>query len=60
MQCVNILLKRHLITALIAQSRPKLQVATKYALVELTPPKVSDIPAIRQGKLVEICTIFEL
>lgn len=31
-------------------ARPKLQVAAKYALAELTPPKVSDIPAIRQGK----------
>lgn len=32
------------------QARPKLQVAAKYALVELTPPKVSDIPAITSGK----------
>lgn len=33
------------------QARPKLQTATKYALVELTPPKLSDIPAIRSGKI---------
>lgn len=35
---------------LLIQSRPKLQVAAKYALVELTPPKLSDIPAIKSGK----------
>lgn len=33
------------------QARPKLQTVTKYALVELTPPKLSDIPAIRSGKI---------
>ncbi|XP_055298409.1 ATP synthase subunit g, mitochondrial [Sitodiplosis mosellana] len=37
------------INNLIVASRPRLQVAAKYALVELTPPKVSDIPAIRSG-----------
>lgn len=37
-------------SALLVQSKPKLQVATKYALAELTPPKVTDIPAIRSGK----------
>lgn len=35
---------------LLVQARPQLNVAAKYALVELTPPKLSDIPAIRQGK----------
>lgn len=35
---------------LLIQSRPKFQVAAKYALVELTPPKLSDIPAIKSGK----------
>lgn len=35
---------------LLAQARPKLQVAAKYALVELTPPKPTDIPAITSGK----------
>lgn len=33
------------------QAKPKLAVASKYALAELTPPKLSDIPAIRQGKV---------
>lgn len=32
------------------QARPQLQVALKYAKVEMTPPKLSDIPAIRSGK----------
>lgn len=39
------------IADLITASRPKLQVAAKYALVEMTPPKIGDIPAIRQGKI---------
>lgn len=40
-----------IISELLAQARPKLEVAAKYALAELTPPKISDIPAIRSGKL---------
>lgn len=31
-------------------ARPQLQIAAKYALAELTPPKPGDIPAIRAGK----------
>lgn len=42
----------YFIAALLVQAKPKLQVAAKYALVEMTPPKVSDIPAIRQGTVV--------
>lgn len=38
-----------LCAALLAQGRPKFQTFLKYAAVELTPPKPSDIPAIRQG-----------
>lgn len=38
------------IADLMVQARPKLQVAAKYALHELTPPKLSDIPAIRAGE----------
>ncbi|XP_015511735.1 ATP synthase subunit g, mitochondrial [Neodiprion pinetum] len=30
-------------------AKPKLQVFRQYAMVELTPPKLSDIPAIRSG-----------
>ncbi|XP_055386522.1 ATP synthase subunit g, mitochondrial isoform X2 [Condylostylus longicornis] len=37
------------VQALLVQSRPKLDVFVKYALVELTPPSPTDIPAIRQG-----------
>lgn len=33
-----------------AAARPQLQVASKYALAEMTPPKLSDIPAIRSGE----------
>lgn len=38
-----------LLPALLVQGRPKFQTFLKYAAVELTPPKPSDIPAIRQG-----------
>lgn len=31
------------------EARPKFNVFLKYAKVELTPPSVSDIPAIREG-----------
>lgn len=30
-------------------AKPKLQVFKQYALVELTPPKLTDLPAIRTG-----------
>lgn len=39
-----------LVSALVVAARPQLQVAAKYALAELTPPKPGDIPAIRAGK----------
>lgn len=48
MKTINIIL---FVSALLASAKPTLQVATKYALVEMTPPKLSDIPAIRAGKL---------
>ncbi|XP_012266910.2 ATP synthase subunit g, mitochondrial [Athalia rosae] len=33
----------------VALAKPKLAVFQQYAMVELTPPKFSDIPAIRAG-----------
>ncbi|XP_031628162.1 ATP synthase subunit g, mitochondrial [Contarinia nasturtii] len=38
-----------LVNNLVVASRPKLKVAAKYAMAEMTPPKVSDIPAISSG-----------
>lgn len=38
------------ILAAVAYLKPQLKVVSKYALAELTPPKLSDIPAIRAGK----------
>lgn len=34
---------------MLAQARPQLNTFLKYAVVELTPPKPGDIPAIRHG-----------
>uniref|UniRef100_A0A182JSZ6 ATP synthase subunit g n=1 Tax=Anopheles christyi TaxID=43041 RepID=A0A182JSZ6_9DIPT len=38
-----------LVSTLMTQARPKLNVFMKYAKVELTPPSPGDIPAIRDG-----------
>ncbi|GAB6028411.1 hypothetical protein CHUAL_002572 [Chamberlinius hualienensis] len=38
-----------LVKQLAEASKPKLQVFIKYAKVELTPPKLSDLPQIRHG-----------
>lgn len=46
------------IVAMMVQGKPKLQVALKYAMVECTPPKISDIPAIRHGKSMQFEFIF--
>lgn len=35
---------------MLVAARPQMQTAMKYALVEMTPPKIGDIPAIRSGK----------
>jgi len=38
-----------LVNNLLTAARPQLQIISKYALAELTPPKPGDIPAIRAG-----------
>ncbi|XP_022222160.1 ATP synthase subunit g, mitochondrial [Drosophila obscura] len=38
-----------LVSRLLVQARPQLDVFLKYAKVELTPPTPADIPAIRQS-----------
>lgn len=38
-----------LVSTLLTQARPKLNVFLRYAKVELTPPTPADIPAIRNG-----------
>ncbi|KAI5631325.1 mitochondrial ATP synthase g subunit domain-containing protein [Phthorimaea operculella] len=41
--------KASMVTSLLAQARPKLNIFMKYARVELGPPKMSEIPQIKAG-----------
>lgn len=44
-----------MVGGLMQQARPGLMVFKKYALVELTPPKPTDLPAIKAGVQQLLC-----